>query len=152
MTIPWMYLDKRAASIGAVKDFPLMRHILDNYSDDIGESKAHLTTMHKPVLGGMPGAINPKAHESHLVSTLDLIDVIEKRYAQAIEYMAWFLPAWNALSEEERHLLTMFYEQKEKSIAVVIKDLCEELGYERSSVYRMRDKALDHITLLLYGK
>lgn len=153
MTVQWMYLDKRAASVSAIRDLPSMRHIMANYQDDIDESKSHLTAVHGVMPSGMRGGgINPHANESQMASTLDLIDVVETRHDLACEYMAWFLPAWDALSDTERYLLSSFYHPIEKSIAEMIKEVCEALGYERSSIYRMRDKALDHITLLLYGR
>lgn len=155
MTIPWLYLDKRLAAVNALKDFNSMKRTIDSYEDDWKEARSHLTSVHAPVLTHAPRAasgFHPRAAESQMASTLDLMDVIEKRYSQALEYMAWFQPAWDALSKCERDILSAFYLNEEISRSEVVQQLCAALGYEKSTVYSRKDKALGHLALLLYGK
>ena len=38
-----------------------------------------------------------------IIKGIEEIDILKERYRQAMEYMAWFLPAWEELSEDERH-------------------------------------------------
>ena len=64
--------------------------------------------------------------------------------------MSWFKPAWEQLSEEERYVLETFYMDEEESGAALT--IAEELNIERSSAYNKKNRALDHLTMLLYGK
>lgn len=153
MTIAWMYLDKKAAAISALKDYASMKHILTAYVDDATEVRKHLVSIPTPTLmAGVSREINPHATESHIVRTLDLIDVVKQRYDRAMEYMAWFRPAWDALSEEERLILSVFYQQEDVSRLEIIQRLGDMLGLEKSAVYTRKDKAACHLALLLYGK
>lgn len=153
MKIAWIYLDKKAAAINALKDYASMEHILLSYSDDVAEACEHLTSIHSPVLTkGMTGTLNPRVAEERIVRTLDLIDVVKERYQRALEYMAWFRPAWDVLTDGERHLLSELYLCEDETQAEIIQRLCDELCVERAAVYRRKDKAAMRLALLLYGK
>ena len=155
MTIPWAYLNKYAATIDALKDYNSMKHILLSYSDDTTEAREHLISVRTPTLTwSAPGSQNPHAEEGKIAFTLDLIDVVTERYQRALEYMAWFQPAWDAIMEEERQILSEFYlrEGEYDGKADVIQRLCDKLRIERSAVYRRKDKAVARLALLLYGK
>jgi hypothetical protein len=56
--------------------------------------------------------------------------------------------ALSALSSNEQLILRRLYILPQSG---ALDQLCEELGMERSSVYRHRDKALSKYTLSLYG-
>ena len=152
MTIPWAYLNKCAATISALIDYNSMKHILLSYSDDAAEVRDHLTCVHAPALSwGAPGSVNPHAADGRIARTLDLADVVEDRYQQALEYMAWFQPAWDALSEDERFILSEIYMNDTNRTDAVI-SIGERLHLERAQVYRRKDKAVSRLSLLLYGK
>lgn len=96
-------------------------------------------------------ALRNKAVEERLASCLDEIDVLKERYRRALEYMEWFQPAWDALSEEEQLVLTEFF-VNDVSKTEAIANIGDKLFLERAQVYRRKDKALNHLALLLYGK
>lgn len=152
MTIAWIYLDKKAAAIAALKDYIGMQHILMSYLDDVREARANLTAVQTPMLTGTPGAENPHAEEGRILRALDLVDVVQGRYNRALEYMAWFQPAWEALTKEERDVLEAFFMHDGVDRSEVTQRLCEMFNIERSAVYRRKDKASGHLALLLYGK
>lgn len=54
----------------------------------------------------------------------------------------------NVLSAEERLILDRFYIRPAKGN---VDRLCQELGLEKSRVYELKDKALHHFTIALYG-
>ena len=78
------------------------------------------------------------------------IDVLEERKRQAEEFMAWFQPAWDALGEDEKTVLTMFY-LSENGKTDAIEEISERFCVERSSAYKKKDRALAHLALL-YGR
>ena len=153
MTIQWVYLNKDTATIDALKDYCGMKHILLSYSDDVTETQEYLSSIHTPMLSwNAPGLVNPHATDGSIARSLDLIDVLKDRYQQALEYMAWFLPAWNVLSEEERFILSEFFMKDGVKKTEVISKMIGRLNIERAQVYRQREKAIRHLSLLLYGK
>ena len=60
--------------------------------------------------------------------------------------MAWFDPAWQQLSEEEQCLLESVYLDGSERV-----DICARLGFEKDAYYKRRNRALAHLTTLLYG-
>jgi len=153
MRVGWVYLDKKAAVIRAVKDYNVMERIIQNYNKAIEEARTRMTAAHSPVLSFAPGSSNTlAAGEERIAETIDAISVIEERYNCAVEYMRWFLPAWCALSEVERIILSEFYQSENISRNVLISNLSCELFIERAQIYRLKDKAVEHLALLLYGR
>ena len=104
-----------------------------------------------PQPDGMPHAHNPRAAEDRMVKGIEEIDVLKERYRQAMEYMAWFLPAWEELSEDDRYVLETFYSDSESQTNAVY-DICDQFGIERSSAYNKKNRALGKLVTLLYGK
>ena len=102
MSIMYKYLDKRAATIAAIKDFDSMRFIISSTDKDITAEREKMTGVGSPNMDGMPHAYNPSASEERIAGGIDEIDVLKERYRQAIEYMGWFQPAWEQLTEDER--------------------------------------------------
>lgn len=109
MTIAWIYLDKRGASIDALKDYTSMEFIIQNQPEELTEVEESLYSVRSSTPTGMPRAHNPHAVETRLAATLDEIDVLKERYRRALEYMEWFQPAWDSLTDDERFVLTEFY-------------------------------------------
>ena len=107
------------------------------------------TTLGSPAFTDMPGGSpNPQSGEMRIITAIDEIDVLRERYRQAKEYMEWFQPAWDSLSEDERYVLEQFYWHEDQNIYTI----CEHFGIERSSAYNKKNRAVQHLTLLLYGK
>ncbi len=147
MNISWQYLDKRNATINALKDYAGMKHIL-SHTD--GESRAPYKPVEEivsPMLSGLPG--NSPSGE---VGDMDRMDVLSARFQQATEYMNWFQPGWDALSEDERFVLTQFYQCEENKQINNVYEICDRYHIERSTAYKKKDRALAHLSLLLYGK
>lgn len=149
MSIMWKYLDKRSATIKVLKDYSSMQFIIENTRDEIKGIQEDMIGCGGPSLSGMPKAHNPQAGEDKIIKALDEIDVLKERYRQAIEYMEWFEPAWDSLSEEERYVLEAFY--ADDVCKGSVHDICSRYNIERSSAYNKKNRALDKLTLHLYG-
>jgi hypothetical protein len=152
MNIVWQYLDKRAAAINALKDYSSMKYIIEHTDEDIAAIHEQMISPTSPVQNGMPPTHDPKAGEKKLISYIDKIDVLKERYRQALEYMEWFQPAWDELTEDERYVLTEFYLNEEQKQIDAVYNICEHFNIERSSAYNKKNRALQHLALLLYGK
>ena len=86
-----------------------------------------------------------------MASCIDEINVLKERYRQALEYMEWFGPAWDALTDEERYILETFFLTSETK-AEAVQVIGAELSIERSQVYYRKEKAVSRLSLLPFGK
>ena len=152
MSIIWKYLDKRSAAVDALKDYGSMKFIIGHTDDEIKRAYEKMEGVSSPQLDGMPRSHNPQASEDRIVKGIEEIDVLKERYRQALEYMAWFLPAWEELTEDERYVLQTFYGEDNQYGASAIYDICDHFGVERSSAYNRKNRALSHLVTLLFGK
>lgn len=153
MNIIWQYLDKRAAAVNALKDYSSMRYIIDHTDEEIAIIHDRMTAIGSPALSDTPkGPHNPRANDSRVVAAIDEIDVLRERYRQAVDYMDWFKPAWLALSEYERYVLKTFYCGEDSRQTDAVYDICDHFSIERSSAYNKKNRAVQHLALLLYGK
>ena len=153
MNIIWHYLDKRSAAINALKDYTSMQYILEHTDEEIRIVRDRILSVGSPALSDLPkGPHNPQSGESHMVAAFDEFHGHKERYRQAVEYMDWFKPAWLALSEDERYILQTFYRNEEERQTDAVYDICDHFGIERSSAYNKKNRAVQHLALLLYGK
>ena len=152
MSIIWKYLDKRSAAVDALKDYGSMKFIIGHTDDEIKRAYEKMEGISSPQLDGMPRSHNPQASEERIVKGIEEIDVLKERYRQAVEYMAWFVPAWEELTEDERYVLKTFYGEENQYGASAIYDICDHFGIERSSAYNRKNRALSHLVILLFGK
>ena len=151
MSIIWKYLDKRSAAVDALKDYKSMKFIIDHTDDEIKNAYEKMSGVSSPQFDGMPRSHNPQAAEERIIKGIEEIDVLKERYRQAMEYMAWFLPAWEELSEDERYVLATFYSDEERQTDSIY-DICDRFQIERSSAYNRKNRALGKLVTLLYGK
>ena len=153
MSIIWHYLDKRGAAINALKDYSSMQYIIDHTDEEIDTVHDRMSSVGSPVLSDMPkGPHNPQANENRIIAAIDEIDVLKERYRQAVEYMDWFKPAWMVLSDDERYVLQTFYWNEDERQTDAVYDICDHFNIERSSAYNKKNRAVQHLALLLYGK
>lgn len=109
MHVMTKYLDTRKAAISALQDFAVMEQIIDTTDEQIKTAYDDVTTPASSKLDGMPRHTDLHAGEMRVAATLDRIDIYRARYAQAREYMAWFLPAWQLLTDDDRFVLEAFF-------------------------------------------
>jgi hypothetical protein len=153
MNIIWQYLDKRGAAINALKDYKSMEYIIEHTDEEIANIHDDLTTIGSPAFSDMPSCThNPQSGEIRMAVAIDEIDVLRKRYRQAKEYMEWFQPAWKTLNSEERFVLEQFYLEEETKQIDAVYNICDQLHVERSTAYNKKNRAVQHLALLLYGK
>lgn len=151
MSIVWKYLDKRSAAVEALKDYDSMKFIIDHTDDEIKAAYQKMGGVSSPQYDGMPHSHNPQAGEDRIIKGIEEINVLKERYRQAVEYMEWFVPAWNELTGDERYVLETFYSDTDSQTNAVY-EICDHFGIERSSAYNRKNRALGKLVTLLYGK
>ena len=152
MSIIWKYLDKRSAAVDALKDYGSMKFIIGHTDEEIKSAYEKMKGISSPQLDGMPHSHNPQASEERIVKGIEEIDVLKERYRQAVEYMAWFVPAWEELTEDERYVLEAFYGEDNQYGSNAVDDVADYFQIERASAYRRKNRALERLTILLFGK
>ena len=149
--IAWKYLNKPSATVAALQDYSTMREIINITPQETKALYDRMTSVGGRPLTSIPTSWNPQAGEERLIKSLDTLDVIQERYRQAVEYMAWFLPAWEELSGDERYVLETFYSDEERQTDSIY-DICDRFHIERTSAYKKKNRALQKLVTLLYGK
>ena len=148
--IAWKYLDKTAATVAAIRDYGSMRAIIDNTPEEV---KAVYETMSAPrssVPSGLPPAFNPLSGQEKLAAEVDKLDVLRARYGAAVEYMAWFKPAWNKLDDNEQRVLEEYYMTDNQKSGAAARVECA-LGFCDRHIRRIKAKALVRLSALLFG-
>ena len=146
------YLDTYQATLAALEDYASMQHILEATDQAIKDTYDQLTTVSSQRLDGMPHAPNPRAGEDRIASTLDRMDAYRERYAQAREYMDWFLPAWGVLSEDDRFVLdTFFFAADKVSQEERIRAIADHFYIERSTAHTRKSRAVGRLAKALFG-
>ena len=151
MNIVWLYLDKKNATINALKDYGKMKHIIDHTQEEINQVYSRMAGVGSPAIEKMPSTNNPQSGEDRMIKGIVEIDVLKERLRQAKEYMSWFQPAWDALSDDDRFVLDCFYNSNQygSGAADVVAD---HYCIERASAHRKKVRALESLTTLLYGR
>ena len=151
MHISWSFLNKRDATKEAVRAYNSMKFIVSHAEEEIKEVRLRMGGATAPALDGMPRTHNPQSRENSLLAGIDEIDVLKEQYRQALEYMEWFRPAWEQLSEDERYVLDVFYMNGDESGAG-IDMIMRHFNIERRSAYNRKNRSLVRLSVLLYGK
>lgn len=86
--------------------------------------------------------------EDRLLDNLVLRKELEDALANSIQWLEVMTRALELLQQQERKILERLYIYPEKN---AVERLCKELGMERSTLYRHRDRALLKLTRSLYG-
>ena len=152
MSIMWKYLDKRQAAVAAIKDYESMQFIINTTDDEIKRTYDKMSGVSSPRWDGMPRVHNPQATEERILNAIDESEVLKERYRQAVEYMNWFEPAWNQLSDEDRYVLETFYGDANSYGSSAAYYIAEYLHIEQPTAYKRKNRALDRLTVLLFGK
>ena len=94
MSIMWNYLDKRRATVAALKDYDGMKFIIDSYQADLKLAKEQMIGISSPRYGFSPsGSQKDNPTEHRLLHGIDEPTKLNDRYQQAQLNFKWFQPA-----------------------------------------------------------
>jgi hypothetical protein len=151
MSVIWKYLNKRSGAIDAIGITTAWNLSSKIPAKTSSRHMLAMTSLHPSGFDGLPHSSNPHAAEDHIISGLADIDILKERYRQAVEYMAWFQPAWDKLSSDEQYVLETFYADEDAQTSAVYA-IADHFHIERSSAYKRKNRALDKFAILLFGK
>ena len=101
--------EMRVVAIAAIREHQDKRFVVEHTPEDIRELYEGMASPGVRRLTGLPGMKNPKSFEDVVVRGLSTVDVMTERYRAAMDFLAWFDPAWQRLSDRERVVLNEFY-------------------------------------------
>ncbi len=125
---------------------------MNSTDDEIKSTYEKASGVGSPGWDGIPHAHNPHAGEERILNTIEEIDILKERYRQAVEFMDWFKPAWEQLSDDDRYCLETFYGDANTYGSSAAYYIAEYLHVEQATAYKRKNRALDRLTVLLFGK
>ena len=143
----WKYIDKRQFTISAIRDYNLMKTIITAAPERTkGKNEVEEDSVHSKQNATAIG----KAPYTRAEGPIGNIDLVEKRYMDAVEYMEWFSPAWESLKEQDKKILSEFYMGENRRSGASVR-LQHALNYSDRHLDRLRASALDELGNLLLG-
>ena len=129
-------------------EYPSLLQALDNIPEQIAELDTQITSLRgtqydkTPVQGGMSG------NESRLIDYIDRKERLKINFVVASERVARIGKGLSALNDKEQKVIDRLIIHKAYRN---IDRICEELGYEKTQIYRIQEAALKKFTLAMFG-
>ena len=142
------HVDWKALAIDKLQTYPARAAAVESLPDDIRALDAKMTAPKGGAVDAMPVRDGGNHYEDRLITDIALKDEMTRALEKARGDVCRVEQALAHLTDEQRLILDHFYMHRTRDY---IDRLCEELGYERAQVYRMKDDALYMFTLYLYG-
>lgn len=116
------------------------------------KEKIQALEYNKMALGGIsdstPVQTSGNKQETKLINIICEQGKLNNQLQAVIKYVDRLERALNSIGEKERKVLEIMYINPQKDY---IGRLQTELGYEKTHIYRIKDKALYDLTISLYG-
>lgn len=135
-------------SIDDLREYEALRESLGTLPDEIRALEEDMQLVKgtrydkTPVEGGASG------YEERLINYIDRKGRLEQNLGMAQAKVERIERGLSVLTENERLVLTRFYIHREPRY---LDRLCGELGYEKTAVYGLKNRALKRFTLAMYG-
>ena len=131
-----------------LKNYKAMRLAEKNIPEQICMLEASAASLRSPSAPKVGGSGSVRSREDALISNMAERQELEWNLARVKQWLAVTDRGLKALSNEELVILQRMYLYPERG---AVNRLCGELGVEQATVYRKRDKALQHFTTAMYG-
>ena len=95
-----------------------------------------------------PACGGGRTNEDRLADGLDDINELKEIYVYTEDQVSLIDEGLSVLNEQERRIIEVFFMQTVKK---KIDYLIEELMFERTTIYKLRDEALQKYTSVMYG-
>ena len=141
-------MDWKKEAIEDLRNYEALKLSLHN----IPEAMEALTEQYLSVKSGMSDAIpvngGTSTAEDKMINNIAKRERLKHNHAAAAKLLDCIDKALQTLTDNERLVLEKFYINRPKRH---IEHLCEVLGYEKTRVYEIADKALMRFTKAMYG-
>ena len=131
-----------------LRTYNIRRQSLDNIQERITALKATQDGLRAVAADSEPIKGGTSKYEDKLINSIVEIERLKLNYVAANRLVKLIEKGMEGLSEEEREVVDAFYITATERCVDVLR---ERLGYEKSQIYRIREKALYKFTLSCYG-
>ncbi len=141
-----MKLKKEAEN--ELRNYIKMENVIKHNTEMIYVIDQDMIALRSVKLDGSPVSGGTSTREDWLIDKISKKDKLELMINIAKKQLELIERGLLTLTEEEQKILRYFYVDRPKDY---IDRLCDELGYEQSSLYYHKDIALRKYTLAVYG-
>lgn len=132
-----------------LRRLPALYEAVKNIPDEIRTLELELRSIRSAAAGGVSVSGGEENRvEAKMIANLAELDQLSRNLEIAKRQIDEVEKAMSILSPAERRVLDVFYVQQ---ISRPVETLMEELGYEKSQIYRLKDKALVNLGVALFG-
>lgn len=143
------HIDWKALAIEALRNYPARKASIGSIPEEIKMLEGRMVAPRGGASAdSIPVREGGNRYEERLLTDIAKKSEMEKALGRAKTEVARVEEALVKLTDEQRLLLDRFYMNRTKDY---MERLCEELGYERTQVYKKKDDALYEFTLRMYG-
>ncbi len=135
-------------AIEKLEDYRALSVSAENLREQIAELESDATSIRSMTFDSQVVRSSGKQSDP-LMNNLAERGEKQKRLKRMLKEMQWVERAMSVLSEEQRLILDRSYIHPEKG---AIERLCSELGYEKTTIYKKREHALEKFSLAYHGE
>lgn len=139
----------RRVVIDDLERHDMRRSAISNLQQRISELDADMSRLQAVKFDGISVQGKKSTLEERLSAVIDEKTELVERLRKTKAQRKRIEKALEMLAPEEREILQKFYIERADNETKM--DLCDEFGFERSELYRRKDKALEHLDFILYG-
>lgn len=141
-------MDWKREAADKLKCYEAKRTSLDRAQAELRRLEDDMTRIRSATTDGTPVSGGTSTREDAMVNNIARREELKLAMKEARAWVKIVDSGLAVLDEEERHILDRFYIHRDKGN---VERLCDELHLEKTRVYELKDKALRHFTLALYG-
>lgn len=141
-------MDWKREAADKLKCYEAKRTSLDRAQAELRRLEDDMTRIRSATTDGTPVSGGTSTREDAMVNNIAQREELKLAMKEATAWVKIVDGGLAVLDEEERHILDRFYIHRAKGN---VERLCDELHLEKTRVYELKDKALRHFTLALYG-
>lgn len=141
-------MDWKREAMDKLRQYEAKKQALTSIPEELKRLELAAKGMRGAIADGTPVSGGGSGREDMLLSNIVHRDELKRAFDQARIWVDLTNAALDVLSDDERLILDRFYIHPAKGN---VDRLCEELGIEKPTAYRRRDKALRRFTICLYG-
>lgn len=135
-------------AVDKLKGYEAHKRALENIPREIKRLEGAFVSIRSATTDGTPVSGGTCTREDAMVNNITRREELKVAMREAAAWVKIVDGGLAVLDEEERHILDRFYIHRAKGN---VERLCDELHLEKTRVYELKDKALRHFTLALYG-
>lgn len=138
----------KSETVKDLREFRALENFINEYPSQMEELDTQLKHLRSAKVDAVPTASGGCRTDDAWLNIIAKKERLAWNYGSRLAKYRRTKRAFALLPERERRALELFYIDRHKNH---VEQLCQELGYERSQVYRLKDEALRILTIALYG-